>query len=99
MKIIRGDYPGASEFAYFDKDVHAMTLEECRSLLECILHRAAPGDPNSQLVYRELEIAEQCHKEGWAVVEAEAARKIALLTNDPRDVARAIAMRAGKPLK
>jgi len=31
--------------------------------------------------------------------QADAAEQIANMTNDPRDIARAIAMRAGKPLK
>lgn len=66
MKIKRGDYPGASEFAYFDKDVREMDLEECRSLLEHVLHRAAPGHDNAEMVYRELSIAEQCWKESGA---------------------------------
>jgi hypothetical protein len=64
MKIKRGIYPGASEFAYFDKDVHEMNLEECRALLECVLHRAMPGETNSEIVYRELSIAEQFWMEG-----------------------------------
>ncbi len=63
MKIPRGDYDGASQFAYFDKPVNDMTLDECRSLLMAILHRAMPGENNASVVYRELEIAEQCWKE------------------------------------
>lgn len=63
MKTARGDYEGASEFAYFDKPVQHMTIEECRSLLTCILHRAMPGEDNAKVVYRELEIAEQVWKE------------------------------------
>ena len=64
MNIKRGNYPGSSEFAHFDKDFRAMNLEECRSLLECILQRASPGEINAVDTYSELEIAEQCWKEG-----------------------------------
>lgn len=64
MKVKRGDYPGASEFAYFNRDVREMSLEECRGLLECILHRAAPGMDNADLMFKELAIAEQCEAEG-----------------------------------
>lgn len=66
MRTHRGDYAGASEFALFDKAVRAMDLEECRCLLECILHRAMPGSNGmtSDLVYRELSIAEQFWREG-----------------------------------
>jgi len=64
MRIQRGNYPGASEFAYFDKNIYEMSLDECRSLLQCILHRAGPADEHGPMMYRELEIAEQCVKEG-----------------------------------
>lgn len=63
MKVHRGDYEGASRFAYFDKPVQDMNLEECRGLLMAILHRAMPGEDNAELVYKELAIAEQCCKE------------------------------------
>ncbi len=64
MKLVQGDYPGASQFAEFDKNVQAMSLEECRGLLECILHRASPVDEESALIFDYLAIAEQCWKEG-----------------------------------
>lgn len=60
MRTRRGDYDGASEFAYFKRPVQEMDLAECRSLLECILHRAMPGEDNAAVVYRALEIAERC---------------------------------------
>ena len=59
MKLKRGTYPGASEFAYFDTPVEKMSAEEMRGLLQCILHRASPGELNAELVFRELEIAEE----------------------------------------
>jgi len=58
MKITRGDYPGASKFARFEKPVHEMTIDEARGLLECILHRASPGEPNADILFAELKIAE-----------------------------------------
>lgn len=64
MRTKRGDYPGASEFAYFDQDVREMSLEDCRSLLECILHRAMPGEPNAPIVYYELSVAEENWRSG-----------------------------------
>lgn len=63
MKIHRGDYEGASRFAYFDKPVDQMNIDECHELLMAILHRAMPGEDNSEIVYKELGIAEQCWKE------------------------------------
>jgi hypothetical protein len=58
MKTTRGNYPGASEFAQFDTPVHAMTREQMQALLECILHRASPGEENAEILRHELEIAE-----------------------------------------
>ncbi len=63
MKIQRGDYEGASQFAYFDKPVDRMTPDECRSLLACILFAAMPGAQDSEIVYHALEVAEQISKE------------------------------------
>ena len=58
MKLKRGTYPGASEFAYFDVPVGQMRKSYMRALLECILHRAATGERNAEVIFRELEIAE-----------------------------------------
>ena len=77
MKTRRGDYDGASEFVYFDRDVREMDLEECRSLLECILHRAIPGEKRADMVYRELSIAEQAWKEGGSERDAGDERRAA----------------------
>jgi hypothetical protein len=63
MKIIRGDYPGASRFAYFDTPLEALNPEQLRALLQAILHRAMPGETNHELMMHELKIAEQCWKE------------------------------------
>lgn len=63
MKIIKGDYPGASTFAQFDKPVNQMTLKECQGLLEQILFRAMPGENNAEIMFKELELAEQLLKE------------------------------------
>jgi hypothetical protein len=64
MKIVRGNYPGASEFAFFNRDVREMNLEECRGLLECILQRAMPGENNADVMYHELELAEELWNDG-----------------------------------
>lgn len=64
MKLRKGNYPGASTFAYFDKPTENMTRKEMQSLLECILHRAMPGEQHAALMERELAIAEQQWKEG-----------------------------------
>lgn len=58
MKIIRGDYPGASEFAYFDADLHAMSPEAMRCLLTHILHQASPGHTHAGVVFEALSWAE-----------------------------------------
>lgn len=63
MRTKKGDYPGASTFAYFDRDVPEMGLEECHRLLACILHQAMPGMANSEIVFQALAIAEQTSKE------------------------------------
>lgn len=63
MKLITGDYEGASTFAQFDKPIAEMTEAEAKGLLECILHRAMPGEECHQIVFEELAIAEQLWKE------------------------------------
>lgn len=62
MKLHRGNYDGASEFAYFDKPVNKMSLEECRGLLETILHQASPGMTHHAAMYEALGWAEEAHK-------------------------------------
>lgn len=63
MKIQRGDYPGASRFAYFDTEIKDLTPVQMASLLQCILHQAMPGEDNAEIVYKALAIAEQVWKE------------------------------------
>jgi hypothetical protein len=63
MKIRRGDYSGASEFAYFDKDIYSMSADEARSLLQFILHEAAPGEQDASIVYEHLARAEEKARE------------------------------------
>lgn len=58
MKLQRGDYPGASEFAYFDKALDQMTPAQMRFLLEFILHEASPGASYATCTFRALEMAE-----------------------------------------
>ncbi len=64
MNIKRGTYPGASQFAHFERDIYEMNLDECRDLLECILQRAMPGETSADFVFRELAIAEEAWREG-----------------------------------
>jgi hypothetical protein len=59
VKTIRGNYEGASECAYFDKDVQQMTESEMRSLLQFILHEASESD----IVYEHLARAEEKARE------------------------------------
>jgi len=59
MKLIRGTYDGASEMAYFDKDIAAMSPLEMKRLLECILHGAATGEDHAQIMFYELARAEE----------------------------------------
>lgn len=63
MKTKRGDYEGASQFAYFDKDLQRMTEHEMRSLLHFILHEAAPGEQDCDIVYEHLARAEEKARE------------------------------------
>jgi hypothetical protein len=63
MKTKRGNYPGASEFAYFDQDINSMSTETVRSLLSFILHEAAPGEQDSDVVYEHLKRAEEKARE------------------------------------
>jgi len=63
MRLVRGDYPGASEFAHFDQSIYRMNEEELRSLLSAILNRASPGEENAAMLYRELQLAEENWKE------------------------------------
>lgn len=63
MKLKRGTYPGASEFAFFNATIEEMSIEEMRSLLQCILHRASPGELNARVVFGELAIAERNARE------------------------------------
>lgn len=63
MKIQRGDYDGASRFAYFDRDIHSMNLDECRRLLQCILWQAMPCETHADEVYNALQVAERVCKE------------------------------------
>lgn len=59
MKIMRHPNPEIGTFLAFDKDVGAMSREEMKGLLECILHRGGPGQDHAETVMRELEIAEE----------------------------------------
>ena len=63
MKIKRGSYAGASEFAEFDVPVCMMSKEQMVALLSAILHRAMPGEQHSRVVYQELAIAEELVRE------------------------------------
>jgi hypothetical protein len=63
MMTKRGNYPGASEFAYFDKEINSMSAESARSLLNFILHEAAPGEQDSDVVYEHLKRAEEKARE------------------------------------
>lgn len=63
MKIKRGSYAGASEFAEFDVPVSVMSREQMAALLGAILHRAMPGEKHCDVVYRALEIAEELVRE------------------------------------
>ena len=63
MKIKRGSYPGASEFAEFDVPVCLMSQEQMAALLSAILHRAMPGEEHCDVVYQALEIAEELVRE------------------------------------
>lgn len=63
MKTRRGNYPGASEFAYFDADISSMSAETARSLLNFILHEAAPGEQDAGVVYEHLKRAEEKARE------------------------------------
>jgi hypothetical protein len=67
MKITRGNYDGASEFAQFDKSLDCMTPNEIRCVLEHILHLASPGVSGvSHLIYGQLTLAEQLAREQGA---------------------------------
>ena len=58
MKILRGNYPGASEFAFFDASLNTMSPEEMRCLLTHILHQASPGHTHAAAVFEALSWAE-----------------------------------------
>jgi len=58
MKLQRGNYPGASEFAHFDRSLDTMSPAEMRQLLEHILYQAAPGHPHAAAVFEALSWAE-----------------------------------------
>jgi hypothetical protein len=66
MKIEKGNYEGASGFAYFDRDVRAMSEKEMRVLLQCILHQAMPGEDFADNVYEALKRAEASARESAA---------------------------------
>ena len=59
MKLTRGTYEGASEFAKFDRPTEEMTPLQMEYLLDSILERATPGLPNADLIFAELAIAEE----------------------------------------
>lgn len=63
MKTKRGNYPGASEFAHFDKDLTAMDHETLVSLMQFILFEASPGEQDSDVVYEHLARAEEKARE------------------------------------
>ena len=63
MKIKRGSYAGASDFAEFDVPVILMSREQKEALLIAILHRAMPGEEHCDVVYQALKIAEQLVRE------------------------------------
>jgi hypothetical protein len=63
MKIERGDYEGASRFAYFETDLDSMSRDQMKRLLECIAHRADPGETNCLVMYQELALAETVYLE------------------------------------
>lgn len=63
MKTERGNYPGASEFAYFDKDLQRMSEGEMRSLLHFILYEASPGEQDADITYEHLARAEEKARE------------------------------------
>jgi hypothetical protein len=75
MKTKRGNYDGASEFAYFDKDVQQMTENEMRSLLQFILHEAAPGEQDFDVVFEHLARAEEkAREQGVTIMTTEEKR-------------------------
>ena len=59
MRIVRGDYPGASEFAKFDRDLETMSPDEMRGILELLQLMASPGERSSLIVREILEAAER----------------------------------------
>lgn len=63
MKTKRGDYPGASEFASFDKDLTGMDREALATLLQFILFEASPGEQDSDVVFEHLARAEEKARE------------------------------------
>lgn len=63
MRTSRGDYPGASLFAKFDKDTADMTEDEMRALLDHILFQAMPGEEHATEFALKLSIAEQQTRE------------------------------------
>lgn len=63
MKLEKGNYDGASTFAFFDKPVEAMTEEQAKALLAHILHQAMPGEPYQNAVLYALALAEERARE------------------------------------
>ena len=59
MRVVRGDYPGDSEFAKFDRDLESMSPDEMRCLLEGLLLMASPGECCGVVLRGMLECAER----------------------------------------
>jgi hypothetical protein len=64
MKLVRGNYEGASEFAQFDAGpVEKLTAPQTRALLAQILFLASPGYDNHERNLAMLSLAEDIAKE------------------------------------
>lgn len=66
MRMIRGNYPGASKFLHFDTDLNAMTRKQMTAILSKLLQYGNPisGLAERDVIYRALSDAEESMKEG-----------------------------------
>lgn len=60
MKIVKGDYPGASTMAQLDRPIAAITGDQfLTAFLESLLNQASPGEENAEIIYNALRRAEE----------------------------------------
>ena len=69
MKLTRGTYEGASDFAKFDRPTEEMTREHMKCLLDNILDLASPGRRGSKVLFEWLALAEENAEHEMSIVQ------------------------------